>query len=118
MRDKAISATWELLDGRYRVEGAGIPLTVEGTVTAEHALDQKFAAVQEVLKEIGAGNKTWDDFWPAFSDLRSFLRHIDNSLWVMALMTIEKAESAARKQNLEGARSAVTEARAQIGWKQ
>ena len=85
---------------------------------AEQALHQKFSAVQEVLEEIGAGSKTWRDFWPLFIDLREFLRHVDNSLWTMALMTLKRAERGAREQKLEPTRDAVTQARAQIGWKQ
>lgn len=54
-------------------------------MTAEEALRQKFTNLEELLQDIGAGSKTWDDFWPAFFDLRAFLRRVDSSLWRMAL---------------------------------
>ena len=93
-------------------------ITKGKAMTAEQTLHQKFSALQEVLEDIGAGSKTWDDFWPVFGDVRTFLGRVDDSLWTMARMTLERAERAAREQRLEQARSAVTQARAQIGWKQ
>lgn len=84
-------------------------------MTAEQALHQKFSAVQEVLEDIEAGSATWDDFRPVFSELRALLRQVDSSLWAKALMTIENAEDAVRRQKLEQVRGAITQARAQIG---
>ena len=86
---------------------------------AEENLLRQFAALYDVLNDIGRDRQGWDAFWPTFEALRRLLRHQeDRSLAAGALLELEHAAQSARAERVDRTRHFISSASAKLGWTQ